>query len=179
MIEKNITLKLVLLSIMSIEVLEEVTELLKEFDYWVMGGYGLDIAVGKLTREHENVDVLIKLKDSGKIKLLLEENGFSVDYVKDKLVAKKNDRVINLLTMDEFRNRYVISTLNVEVQVPKQLMNNKIIGSLEDRRYCRVPNELLYLFMRYSLKPSDSVIVNNLPVNKHLLGLIKVNIKRR
>ncbi len=163
---------------MVLEVLAEITRVLekKGMDYWVMGGYGLDLAVGRVTRKHKNIDILVRIRDAGKVKALLEKNGYKVDYVRDKLIAKDGG-IINIITMDEFKDRYVIDTLNSEVLVPKSLMNRETYGEIEGVRCRRIPNELLYLFMRYSPNEQDSLIVSNLSIDKSLLKSIKIKMR--
>jgi hypothetical protein len=166
---------------MSIEALEEITSLFenKGIDYWLFGGYALDAAVGRITREHRDTDFIIKIDDAGKAKLLLEKNDYDVDYVKDKLVARKGLRLVNLVMLEEFKGDYVIPALNIDAHVPKMLMNNAPRSELEGRTYRRVPNEVLYLFMRYSPNSSDVVIVKNLSINKDFLKKIKIVVKKR
>jgi len=166
---------------MSIDALEEVSGIFKKWfiDYWVTGGYALDIAVGRLTREHKNVDFLIRIEDSGRVRDSLEGGDYVIDYKRDRIVAKKDGQVVNITTIDDFKDRYVIPSLNVDAHVPKSLMNKKVIGGLEGHDYKRIPNELLYLFMRYSINQSDVLIIKNLPVDKEMLKSIKVVIKRR
>ena len=43
---------------------------------WLDGGWGVDALLGKQTRLHEDVDIVIQQKDVPKLRKLLEEQGF-------------------------------------------------------------------------------------------------------
>jgi len=164
-----------------VDLLAKVTRLLesKRIMYWVFGGYALDIAVGRLTREHANIDLLVRLRDVGKVHELLELEDFVVDFVHDRMIAKRGRVVVNINPLDEFKGDYVISSLHTEAHVPKHLLDNVVKGELLGKNYKRVPNELLFLFMRYSINQSDALLVKNLKISKSRLKAIKVVIKRR
>ena len=131
---------------MSIEALEEVVGLLKAkgLAYWVTGGYAVDLAVNRITREHKNTDFLIKVEDSGRARDALEKNDYLISYVKDRIKATKGNRVVNLITMEDSNGDYVIPTINVYAIVPRSLMK-PVKQELEGKKYARIPNELLYL----------------------------------
>jgi|GEM_PF-3227758 len=164
-----------------VELLEEIAVLLesKRLKYWVFGGYALDLAVGRVTRPHANIDLLIRLNDSAKVRDLLEVNGFITELFFDKVIARRDGEFVNLIMLDEFKGKYVISTVNVEVSVPKVLFDKPVKGELKGGSYPRIPNELVYLLNRYSVNPSDTLIANNLSVDSKVLKRIKVNVKRR
>jgi hypothetical protein len=166
---------------MTIEALEEVAGLLetKGIDYWVTGGYAVDLAVNRITREHKNVDFLIRVEDAGKVRRIVEKEGYVVDYLGDKMVARKRGLIVNFMTVDNFKGKHVVSAINVDVHLPKSLLNKPAIGLLNSKEYKRIPNELLYLFMRYSHNDSDLMIVKNLSVDKKVLKSIKVVLKPR
>jgi len=166
---------------MTIETLREVVKLFEKnkLDYWVTGGYAVDLAGGRLTREHKNVDLLLRTADSGKARSLLEDKGYLIEYVRDKLVASKDGLVINLIMIDSNKDDYVIPLLNADIIVPQELMDKTIKGVIDELVCRRVPNELLYTLMRYSPNQSDSVIVSNLRVDKPALKSIKIIINRR
>ncbi|MFA5406581.1 MAG: hypothetical protein WC307_04470 [Candidatus Nanoarchaeia archaeon] len=166
---------------MSLEALREVVKLFEanKIDYWVTGGYAIDLAVGKITRKHKNVDLLIRIENSGKVRSLLENKGYLIDYERDKLVANKNDLIINLIMIDIYKDDYVIPTLNIDLHVPQSIMDKTIKGAVDEIVGRRLPNELLYTIVRYSPNQSDVVIASNLRVDKSLLKGIKIIVNRR
>lgn len=165
---------------MSLELLKEIASILEDkgIDYWVTGGYALDIAVGRLTRKHEDTDFLIKVEDSGRVSRALEKKGYLISYVRDRIVAKKNDKTANLIPIEKTDGHYSIPTLNVFAEVPNSVMK-QVRGELEGESYKRIPNELLYLFTRYSPRQSDALIAKNLKINKNSLKQIKIIMRRR
>ncbi len=143
--------------------------------FWLFGGYALDAAVGKITREHKNIDFLIERDDVGKAVSILEDNGFRISFIKDKIISTKEDEVINLIPIELEGSQYVIPVLTAEIKIPLKYMDSE--GSLEGLVLPRIPNELLYLLMRYSPIVSDSLIVRNLKINKKILKSIKIKRK--
>jgi Aminoglycoside-2''-adenylyltransferase len=45
-------------------------------DYWLFGGWAVDFHVGAITREHEDIDVAVWLRDAPAIESLLEAHGW-------------------------------------------------------------------------------------------------------
>lgn len=43
---------------------------------WIDGGWGVDALLGKQTRSHEDIDIVIQQKDVPKVRKLLEKQGF-------------------------------------------------------------------------------------------------------
>lgn len=165
---------------MSLKILKEIKEILAKsgLTYWVTGGYALDVAVSKITREHKNADFIIRLFDAGRIKTLLEQNNFDIKIDKQKLTANKNGLKANLITMDEQKREYIIPLLTAEITMPVEIMNNYISGELDYTRFRRIPNELIYLLMSNSPITTDSIIARNLKVDKKIIKQIKVKIRK-
>lgn len=62
---------------------EDVTSLYVKFnehgiDVWIDGGWGVDALMGKQTRPHGDLDIVIQEKDINQIKELLESQGYKV-----------------------------------------------------------------------------------------------------
>lgn len=47
---------------------------------WLQGGWGIDALLGRQTREHKDVDLLVEVKDVTKLLHLLEPRGFTLAY---------------------------------------------------------------------------------------------------
>lgn len=45
-------------------------------DVWLDGGWGVDALLGKQTREHGDVDIVVQQKDVSNLRKLLEKNGY-------------------------------------------------------------------------------------------------------
>ena len=165
---------------MSLDYLKNLHSVMNELsiDYWVMGGYAVELAVGRLTREHDDVDVLVKLSDLGAVISELERQGFVIDYERDKVIATKDSKRIDLISLEEVKGEYVIPVLNAELRVPKALMK-PVKSNLKGKIYQRVPNEVIYLLTRYSPNESDVLIAENLQINSSALNQIRINLKKR
>jgi lincosamide nucleotidyltransferase A/C/D/E len=47
---------------------------------WLVGGWGIDALLGRQTREHKDLDLLIKVDDVARLLELLEVSGFTLKY---------------------------------------------------------------------------------------------------
>lgn len=50
---------------------------------WLMGGWGVDALLGRQTRPHHDVDVLVEVRGVERLRLRLIERGFAFKYVWD------------------------------------------------------------------------------------------------
>ncbi len=144
----------------------------KRINYWLFGGYALDLAVGRITREHSNIDLLIKKEDVGKAISTLEDEGFIIEYNANSVKARRGEEIIRLIIISEGEKNYVIPVLNYKVIIPKEFFNKK--AKLLGEEFRRLPNELLYLLMKHSPHESDSIIASNLRLSKDKLKRIKL-----
>lgn len=63
-------------------------------DLWIDGGWGVDALLGKQTRPHEDVDIVIQQKDVPKLRNLLTTQGY-------KDVARDDTRAWNFVLGDD------------------------------------------------------------------------------
>jgi lincosamide nucleotidyltransferase A/C/D/E len=54
-----------------------------EAPVWVMGGWGVDALLGRQTRPHHDLDVLIEISDLERLRLCLIDLGFALKYTWD------------------------------------------------------------------------------------------------
>jgi GNAT superfamily N-acetyltransferase len=64
--------------VQQLHALGEVTALLdgNNIDYWLFGGWAVDFHVGRVTREHDDVDLAVWLEDEKRVASLLHANGW-------------------------------------------------------------------------------------------------------
>jgi lincosamide nucleotidyltransferase A/C/D/E len=48
------------------------------FDFWLDGGWGVDALIGEQTRDHDDIDVVVRLEETDRLIAWLEDAGFSV-----------------------------------------------------------------------------------------------------
>ncbi len=56
--------------------LAEVEQLLAGFDHWLFGGWAVDFHLGAVTREHDDIDVAVWLRDAEAIASLLQTHAW-------------------------------------------------------------------------------------------------------
>ena len=92
-----------------LRLIAEITNTLQQNDiqHWLLGGWGLDILVGRLTRLHEDLDFFIWTKDIDKVLKLLNEIGFvlhpeaSGGYLDESMFIKKDNHWVELILIEE------------------------------------------------------------------------------
>jgi lincosamide nucleotidyltransferase A/C/D/E len=50
-------------------------------EYWVMGGWGVDALLGRVTREHKDLDILVTLDHLPVLWRVLDEHGFAEAHI--------------------------------------------------------------------------------------------------
>jgi Aminoglycoside-2''-adenylyltransferase len=65
-------------TLQQLQMIARLHELLSErsVDYWIFGGWAVDLHAGRLTREHSDVDIAVWLADLDCVADVLEEQGF-------------------------------------------------------------------------------------------------------
>jgi lincosamide nucleotidyltransferase A/C/D/E len=68
---------------MSVEQAREIYELLEQSGVrsWVWGGWGVDALLGRVTREHKDLDLLVLLEDLLRYAQVVRQHGFERDLV--------------------------------------------------------------------------------------------------
>jgi hypothetical protein len=61
-------------------------------DYWLFGGWAVDFWVGRVTREHHDIDAAAWLRDFDTIKMVLENAGWKHTPVKGEVIGTNYTR---------------------------------------------------------------------------------------
>lgn len=140
-------------------------------DYWVVGGWGIDGYLGRVSREHHDMDVLTWQKDREKIEELLkdrninfysgweDEDGKFHDYV-NKILVKKTDGVdVDIVFLDQDdKNKTVFLHKAKKAKFPKEFLDGKEVllqvGD-ENSKFMVPAPELLIASKIMSKRPKD------------------------
>jgi hypothetical protein len=60
-----------------------------EIDYWIFGGWGVDLCVGRVTREHDDVDVIAWRRDYDSIRAALTAGAWCHTPAPDDLLGTR------------------------------------------------------------------------------------------
>lgn len=76
----------------------DILGLLREFDVWIAGGWGIDALVGEQTREHRDLDLLHRREQEPEVVAALSKAGFgeTVDWRPVRFVMADGRREIDL-----------------------------------------------------------------------------------
>jgi len=104
-------------------------------DIWIDGGWGVDALLGKQTRFHEDLDVVVQEKDVAKLRDHLERDGY-IDIARDDtqawnfVLGKDGIKLVDVhvIKFDEDGNGIYGSAKNGDVYPVKSLMGQGHIG---------------------------------------------------
>jgi lincosamide nucleotidyltransferase A/C/D/E len=85
-------------TVLSAEDVLDIVGLLREFDVWIAGGWGIDALVGEQTREHRDLDLLHRREQEPEVVATLGKAGFgeTVDWRPVRFVMADGRREIDL-----------------------------------------------------------------------------------
>jgi hypothetical protein len=79
-------------------------------EIFVVGGYGIDGMYGKLTREHDDIDILYHLSKYNDLKNILKEIGFGITESSDEKTTFVHDKMLPTFKVEivpiELLNKY-------------------------------------------------------------------------
>jgi lincosamide nucleotidyltransferase A/C/D/E len=67
-------------------------------DVWLLGGWGVDALVGEQTRDHKDLDLVVRDEDLSRVSHALDEHGFRLSRGDEGgfLLTDERDRVVDL-----------------------------------------------------------------------------------
>jgi lincosamide nucleotidyltransferase A/C/D/E len=144
---------------------EEVVELYNRLErlgvkIWIDGGWGVDALLGKQTRPHEDLDIVIQQKDLPILRNLLEDQGYTDvprDDTSDWNFVLGDDRGhlvdVHVIVFDEEKNG-IYGPVERGVMYPaKSLTGTGVIGDQTVR--CISAEDMVRFHTGYELKESD------------------------
>jgi hypothetical protein len=87
-------------ALLQLEIIREVTERLAAADIacWLYGGWGVDFLVGRVTRDHEDIDMVVGLADASRVADVLAASGYTlVEQRPESLILRKQTQLAELL----------------------------------------------------------------------------------
>jgi lincosamide nucleotidyltransferase A/C/D/E len=144
---------------------EEVVELYNQLEslgveIWIDGGWGVDALLGKQTRPHEDVDIVIQQKDLPVLRGLLEDQGYR-DVPRDDtsdwnfvLGDDEGHRVdVHAIVFDDKKNG-LYGPVERGVMYPAQSLTGT--GVIDDQKVrCISAESMVKFHTGYELKESD------------------------
>ncbi|MFC1723075.1 NUDIX domain-containing protein [Nanoarchaeota archaeon] len=146
--------------------------------YSVIAGYGLDGKRGKLSRRHQDLDILIKKDDLEKLESILKELGYTGERQEDLYKVYRHDGAkidIGLVTIED-DEAVTYGSLAI-TRFPKTMFENPQKGKIEDFTFNIAPNELLKNWGIQSKTEKDKAYAKFLPTNPEKTKLISRKIR--
>jgi len=159
----------------NLKTFKKTIELLKKNKtrYWVFGGYALDGIRGKITRDHEDIDIYLRAEDINKFIKLFKSLKYDCYRREQMYFIDSPKLMIGILPLTE-EKKYIIANGNCTlVKYPKEIFLKDIIVSLDDFSFRIAPKEVLALDYKFSRYKNDREYVRKLEINKKLAEQIK------
>ncbi len=114
-----------------LSLLREFAEEMKNIEYWIGGGYGVDGIAGRITREHGDIDIIIPIEMTPQITDFFQRRLYDVSEKHKNLQAKKGDVKVDIVRLETEGGCYMFST-------ERFFKNIKIPKNLYGTRKCRI-----------------------------------------
>jgi hypothetical protein len=142
--------------------------------HMVIGGFAFEAKRGKVTRAHEDLDVICKKEDEDKVMKLVKEEGF---VISNKLnnrykIGKKDGSKIDLYLAEADGDKRVTHGKRMSLSFPKDLLGFQA-AKLLDLDLKLAPNEILKKTGFESRFDEDIAIAEKLLVNDKKFGHVK------
>jgi len=144
---------------------DEVVELYNQLkslgvEIWIDGGWGVDALLGKQTRPHEDVDIVIQQKDLLILRKLLEDQGYK-DVPRDDtsdwnfVLGDDDGRLVDVhvIVFDDQKNGIYGPVERGELYPAPSLLGTGVIAHQKVR--CITPEYLVKFHTGYELQESD------------------------
>ena len=130
-----------------LDLIAEITRLLDQaaIRFWLRGGWALDFHLGRVTREHADIDLVTWLRHRERIRLLLTGHGFSPvpGYAEPQLVLEKRGQEASFLFIARQGGAIVVPGYEAWPFRPGSFpLRRKILADVSARVVS--PEELLY-----------------------------------
>lgn len=154
---------------------KELTDALDKEDihYAIVAGFGLDALKGELLT-HGDVDMLVLKSDFDRIKEVLTNLGYEIDFNADLIRAKHPDGSeadLDMLTVEG--DEAVMHGPNKITYFPKEMVDRTQIRYIEGVPLRIASNELLKLFGLWDRKGKYLDFAKNIQVNETLFNKIR------
>lgn len=93
-----------------LSLLREFSKEMKNIEYWIGGGYGVDGIAGRITREHGDIDIIIPIETTPQVADFFQRRSYDVYKRHQNLQAKKGDVKVDIVQLETEGDCYVFST---------------------------------------------------------------------
>jgi phosphorylcholine metabolism protein LicD len=156
------------------QLLEETIHLCENahISYWVVGGFAVDAKKGKISREHEDIDLCIHEKNIDECLKLFCKNGFRITKEGMKYVFYKSGAKIDIFVLFEKCAYYERKREWFNALYPKELFDNMQILTLNGLTFKVPSNEGLRYYGSKTSHPEDTLFTNSLPFDDSIYSRI-------
>ncbi len=133
----------------------QIKEVIKIFDYnkidyWIFGGIAVECLRGRLTREHDDIDVLVQSQDRDKLVNILSNREFNIEYKSENFYrAIDEDFQIDILFSEQKGDLVVVDGLKAKVEIPQEFFYKSLFRNLDNLRLRIAPLEFILRTLLY------------------------------
>jgi|APSaa5957512622_1039677.scaffolds.fasta_scaffold40538_2 hypothetical protein len=155
--------------------LKEFFKNLEDINYYVFGGIALDSIKGYLTREHDDVDLIVDLSNKNLLIERLKQKGFVVEIDEEGLIKlKKRNFKVDILVFFKKSNKIFIDGRRAKIEIPFDFFKEENIGQVGDLKFKIVPKEFLVRTILYYNNEKDRMFLISLSKNLDLNRIKKI-----
>lgn len=141
--------------------------------YWVFGGFALDGVRGKISRDHEDIDIYLHKKDIDRFVKLFALHGYDCYQRERMYFADSPELKIGVVLFTEEKDFYVSNGNCTLAKYPREMFLNNLTASIENFNFRKVPNEVLAFEYEFSIHEEDKKYAKELKTDKKLMSQIK------
>lgn len=158
------------------ETFKEIIHSLEEHNirYWVFGGWALDGARHKISREHGDIDMYVSEADILKLSQLLSSLDLELKQRENMYFVDSEKLQLGVVLVSEDDNKIIAHGNKTTAHYPKEIFEKKTTGIIEDTKFNSVPNEVLALEAQFSKYKDDNLLGAKLEIDKKLFEEIEI-----
>jgi phosphorylcholine metabolism protein LicD len=141
--------------------------------YWVFGGFALDGLRGKITREHNDIDIYLHSDDLSKLKQLSNSKRYRFYKRENMYFIESTELKLGVVILTEEDNLIVAHGNKTLAKYPKEIFSKDMLVSIGTLQFRIVPLEILYLESKFSKFETDKTYGRTIKINKKLFNKIK------
>lgn len=144
-----------------------------KIEYWVFGGFALDGIRGKITRNHEDIDIYLHSTDLDKLIDLFNSENHKFYKREEMYFVESAGLKLEIVILTDEKDMIIANGNHTRVRYPKEMFSKDNDVSIDGFAFRIVPNEVLVLESEFSISKEDKGYGAGLEYDKKLFNKIQ------